>query len=120
MQENALVQEIARILYDKKGLDIVALNVGHLTVICDYMIIASGRNVNQVRALADEVDDRMAQEGVALRRSEGAAEGRWVVMDYGHILVHIFHHEEREYYKLDRLWDDGTNRMTLPFEQEKI
>lgn len=117
MQDNALVQEIAQVLYDKKGQDIVALNVAHLTVITDYMVIASGRNANLVKAMADEVDERMAQEGLLLRRSEGQAEGRWIVMDYGHILVHLFHQEERAYYNLERLWEDGNNRLPLPFNQ---
>lgn len=117
MQDNALVQEIARALYERKAQDIVVLNVGHLTVITDYMVIASGRNANQVKALADEVDERMAKEGLALRRMEGQGEGRWIVMDYGQILVQLFHQEERAYYNLERLWEDGTNRLVLPFDQ---
>ena len=118
MQEQAVVQEIAKVLYDKKGSDIVALKVGHMTVICDYMVIASGRNANQVKAMADDVEDRMAELGIPLRRSEGAADGRWIIMDYGDVMVHVFHREEREYYRLDRLWGDGTNRIELPFQEE--
>lgn len=117
MQPNELVQKIASLLWDHKALDIVALDVRGLTVLCDYMVIASGRNVNQVKGLYDDVDDMMAKEGVQLRRSEGSAEGRWVVLDYSTILVHIFHQEERAFYNLERLWDDGTNRLTLPFDQ---
>ena len=117
MQENELVQKIASVLWDRKALDIVALDVRELTVLCDYMIIASGRNANQVKALYDDVDEAMAKEGVTLRRSEGSAEGRWVVLDYSTILVHIFHQEERAFYNLERLWDDGTNRLVLPFDQ---
>ena len=55
--------------------------------------------------------------GVPLRRSEGTREGRWVVLDYGHILIHLFHRDERAYYHLDRLWNDGTNQLELPFDQ---
>ena len=117
MQGNELVQKIASVLWDRKALDIVALDVRDLTVLCDYMIIASGRNANQVKGLYDDVDDAMAKEGVQLRRSEGSAEGRWVVLDYSTILVHIFHQEERSFYNLERLWDDGTNRIPLPFDQ---
>lgn len=117
MQDNALAQEIAQVLYDKKARDIIALNVSGLTVICDWMVIASGRNANQVKAMADEVDDRMAQRGLTLRRMEGQNEGRWIVMDYGFILVHLFHQEERAYYNLERLWEDGGNRLPLPFDQ---
>ena len=117
MDGNELVQKIASVLWEGKALDIVALDVRELTVLCDYMIIASGRNANQVKGLYDDVDDAMAKEGVQLRRSEGSAEGRWVVLDYSTILVHIFHQEERAFYNLERLWDDGTNRLVLPFDQ---
>ena len=79
------------------------------------MVIASGRTALQVKALATEVDDRMAEEGVSLRRKEGQNEGRWVVLDYNDVLVHIFHQEERDYYRLERLWEDGDNRLALPF-----
>ena len=117
MQDNALVQEISQVIYDKKGRDIIALDVQGLTVICDYMIIATGRSASQVKALADEVDDRMAQRGISPRRTEGQNEGRWIVMDYGFIMVHLFHQEERAYYNLERLWEDGSNRLVLPFDQ---
>ena len=59
----------------------------------------------------------MAEAGWILRRSEGGTEGRWIVMDYGSILVHIFNQEERSYYNLERLWEDGSNRLSLPFDQ---
>ena len=111
--EMSLVKQIAKLLDDKKAGDIIALNVGHLTVITDYMVIASGRSVLQTRSLADDLDDRMAELGVPLRTREGYQEGRWIVMDYGTVLVHIFHPEAREYYHLERLWADGTNAIDL-------
>ncbi|MBQ6383763.1 MAG: ribosome silencing factor [Clostridia bacterium] len=117
MQDQQLVLRLAQALYDRKAYDIVVLKVSHLTVLCDYMVIASGRNVNQVNALADTVDEVMAGSDVPLRRSEGIQEGRWAVLDYGHILVHLFHRDERLYYGLDRLWNDGTNALELPFDQ---
>ena len=119
MQDNAFVQDIAKVLYDHKGLDIVALDVSKLTVITEYMVIVSGRTASQVKALADDVDEKMAIAGLALRRIEGQSEGRWIVMDYGHILVQIFHQEERAFYNLERLWDDGTNKLVLPFNQDE-
>ena len=117
MQDQEYVLKIANALFEKKAMDIVVLKVSHLTVLCDYMVIASGRTANQVTALADAVDDLMADEGLRLRRSEGQHEGRWAVLDYGHILVHLFHREERAYYGLERLWNDGTNQLDLPFDQ---
>ena len=95
MQDQDLVLKIAQTLYDHKAGEITALKVGHLTVLCDYMIIASGRTAAQVSSLAEDLDEMMAREGIPLRRSEGAREGRWVVLDYGHILVHLCFHLER-------------------------
>lgn len=117
MQDQELIIRLSQLLYDRKASDITALHVGHLTVLCDDMIIASGRTVSQVSALTDAVDEFMSGEGIALRRSEGIREGRWVVLDYGHIMVHLFHRDERAYYDLDRLWKDGTNEVQLPFDQ---
>ena len=117
MQDQETILRIARLLYDRKAQDIVVLNVSHLTVLCDYMVIASGRTDNQVSALADAVDDLAARDGLALRRSEGRREGRWVILDYGHIIVHLFHRDERAFYGLERLWNDGTNTLNLPFDQ---
>ncbi|MBR2824224.1 MAG: ribosome silencing factor [Clostridia bacterium] len=117
MQDQEIVLKLAQTLYDRKAGDIVALRVGHLTVLCDYMVIASGRTVSQVEALAQEVDEMMAKAGVPLRRSEGAREGRWVVLDYGFIMVHLFHRDDRAFYHLERLWSDGTNQLDLPFDQ---
>ena len=112
-EEPILVKQIAKVLDDKKALDIIALNVGHLTVITDYMVIASGRSVLQTRSLADDLDDKMTELGIPLRTREGYQEGRWIVMDYGTVLVHIFHPEAREHYHLERLWADGTNAIDL-------
>ena len=112
-EEPILVKQIAKTLDDKKAVDIIALAVSHLTVITDYMVIASGRSVLQTRSLADDLDDKMAELGIPLRTREGYQEGRWIVMDYGTVLVHIFHPESREYYHLERLWADGTNTIDL-------
>ena len=119
MDQASLALRIAKILYDKKAQDITVLHVGHLTVITYYMVIATGRSALQVKALADDVDDALAMEGVALRAKEGALEGRWIVLDYGAVLVHIFHPEDRQFYHLERLWEDGSNRLALPFAEDE-
>ena len=113
---NELVLKIAEILYEKKAKDIVALNVKDLTVITDCMLIATGRSTIQVRTLADEVEERLTEIGIEPNRKEGQQEGRWVVLDYGEVLVHIFHQEEREFYRLDKLWELDNNRIALPFD----
>lgn len=117
MQDQELSLRLAQLLFDRKAQDIVVLNVTHLTVLCDNMVIASGRNPNQVSSLADAVDELMSREAQVLRRSEGRREGRWVVLDYGHMIIHLFHRDERAFYGLDRLWNDGSNALDLPFDQ---
>ena len=117
MEQEMLVKAIAKVLDDKKALDIRALRVGHLTVITDYMLIASGRNILQTKALAEDVEDKMAELGVPLRSREGNQEGRWIVLDYGTVLVHIFHPEAREYYHLEKLWSDGGNEVDLGLDE---
>lgn len=117
MQDQETVIQLASFLYEKKAQDIVVLNVSALTVLCDWLIIANGRTATQVSSLTDFTDEFMANHGFDLRRSEGSREGRWAVLDYGNIMVHLFHREERAYYGLDRLWNDGTNMLDLPFDQ---
>ena len=117
MEQEMLVKAIAKVLDDKKALDIRALRVGHLTVITDYMLIASGRNILQTKALAEDVEDKMAELGVPLRSREGNQEGRWIVLDYGTVLVHIFYPEAREYYHLEKLWSDGGNEVDLGLDE---
>ena len=114
---NELISKIATILYEKKAQNIVALDVSALTVITDCMLIASGRSAVQVKTLADEVEDRLAELGIEPARKEGHQDGRWIVLDYGTVLVHLFHTEEREFYRLDKLWEDTNNRIELPFDE---
>ena len=80
-QDRATVLELAKKLYDRKALDIVALDITKLTPLADYMLIVSGRNANQVKAIADDADDAMAQMGFEPRRKDGQSEGRWIVID---------------------------------------
>lgn len=114
MKELAI--KIAEILYEKKAHNIVALDVTDLTVITEVMVIATGRSTIQVRTLADEVEERLTEMGYEPLRKEGQQEGRWIVLDYGSVLVHVFHNEEREFYRLDKLWQMDNNRIALPFE----
>ena len=99
------VEALCAALYDKKAQDIVAIHVGDRTIIADWFVICSGRATPQVKALCDELEEKAAQAGLTLRRREGYDAGRWIVLDYADILVHIFHPEERRYYNIERLWD---------------
>ena len=102
-----LAMDIANILKNKKAVDVVVLDISHLTVITDYFIIASGRSETQVKALYNEVEEKMAEKGLVPKHKDGYQGGRWVVLDYGDAIAHIFHHEERGFYSLERLWADG-------------
>jgi len=100
------VDGICEILYNKKANDIVAIHVADKTIVADWFVICSGRAVSQVKALADEVEEKAEGLGLTLRRSEGYREGKWIVLDYADVLVHIFYPEERKYYNMERLWDE--------------
>lgn len=105
----------AKILMDKKAEDMLVLDIEHLTVIANYMVVCSGRSTIAVKALADELEEKLADQPPI--RREGYAEGRWIVLDYGSVLVHIFHEQEREYYHMERLWMDGSNAVLLPEDE---
>ena len=113
MDRRELLLKMAKILDEKGALNITLLDVEHLTSITDFFLIASGRNVQSVRTLAEDLEDKLAEEGILPRRREGMHESRWIVLDYAEVIVHIFHPEEREYYNIERLWQDGTNE--IPF-----
>lgn len=108
---------ICEILYNKKASDILAIHVADKTIIADWFVICSGRAVQQVKALADELDEKAPALGLSLRRSEGYSEGKWIVFDYADILVHIFYPEERKYYNMERLWDE--NDSAIRYSQQK-
>ena len=110
------ILQLCKILYDKKALDIRAIEVTDKTIIADWFIVCSGRGVPQVKALSDELEGKAAEMGLIPRRKEGYQEGRWIVLDFGDLLVHLFHPEERTYYNLERLWDDGQNVITYTEE----
>ncbi len=110
------VLEIAKQLLMKKAEDVRVINVSDLTIIADYFVIASGRSDVHVKSLCDEVQKYMFEAGASQLRLEGYREGRWIVVDYGDILIHIFHRNEREFYGLERLWTDGTNSLQITDE----
>lgn len=90
----------------KQAEDLVALNVSGPLPLTDIFLLASGRNERNVLAIAAEVEDKLNEAGVKTLRREGRAEGRWVLLDFGDLVVHVFHEEDRMYYSLERLWKD--------------
>lgn len=91
---------------DKLATDIVAFDVSEQLIITDTMMLCTGNNDRQVRAIVDEIEDRLRETGAKALHREGERDGRWVLIDYGDLIVHVMHTEEREYYALERLWGD--------------
>ncbi len=104
-------REMAKIacaaLSDKKGEDIKVIDITGISVLADYFIIANGNSDTQVNALVDSVEEQLHRAGYSLRQCEGQGIGRWVLMDYGDIIVHVFDKENRLFYDLERIWKDG-------------
>ena len=104
--------ELARLaigaLEDKKAEDVRVIDIGGVSVLADYFIIASGNNRAQVQAMADEVEQRMGRAGAVPRQIEGYQAGNWVLMDFGDVIIHIFDAQNRLFYDLERIWKDGT------------
>lgn len=102
--------DICRFLSDKKAYGIEYIDVESKTSLCDYFVICSGRSSTQVKSMAENLEEKMEKEfGIVPRRREGVREGRWAVLDYEDVIVHIFNDEERDFYRLERLWEDGKN-----------
>lgn len=106
-QEERLARLIAEACLEEKAQDVVVLNVHNLTVIADYFVIATGRNTIQVQAIADNVQEKLADQDIAPIRKEGFQQGVWSVLDYSSVILHIFRQEERDYYQLENLWADA-------------
>ena len=110
VQSKQLVEVVCKALADKRGKDIVSLYVREKTDLCDYFLIASGSNAPQIRAMGERVEEFVEKElGLVPTRTEGVRDGRWAVIDYGDVIVHIFNDETRLFYHLERLWADGGN-----------
>jgi len=114
MQQTELLQALAAILDSKKAQDITAIHTTEQTILSDYFLICTGTSTTHVKALADELEFEMKnQHGVPPRGVEGRATG-WILLDYNTVLVHIFLKEQREYYNLERLWEDSEREEVLP------
>ncbi|MCU9613947.1 ribosome silencing factor [Caldibacillus lycopersici] len=92
---------------DKKAENILVLNMQGISLIADYFVICHGNSDKQVQAIANEIKDKVNEKGYNIKRLEGFDEARWVLVDLGDVVVHVFHREERGYYNLERLWGDA-------------
>lgn len=94
-------------LDDKMAMDITILDIHEVSVISDYFIIASGGNPNQLKAMADAVEEALYKTGFRLSHSEGFKTKTWILLDFGDIVVHLFNKEDREFYNIERIWGDA-------------
>ncbi len=101
-----LVHVAAEAAIDKLAQQVIAFDVSEQLAITDAFVLASATNERQVKAIVDEVEDKLREVGAKPIRREGHREGRWVLLDYGEIVVHVQHEEERAFYALERLWRD--------------
>lgn len=106
--ENArrLLQIAAAAADEKGGEDLIALDISEPLPLVDIFLLVTGRNERNVIAISNEIEDKMIEAGVKTIRREGRTEGRWILLDFGDLVVHVFHEEERMYYGLERLWKD--------------
>ena len=106
---NETVKTICELLAAKQALDIKIVDIIGVSDIADYFIICSGRSAPQVKAIFDHLEEQLEKQGKFAIRKEGHTEGRWIAVDYGEVIVHIFHKDTREIYALDTLWNNGSN-----------
>ncbi|MFS0655235.1 ribosome silencing factor [Bacillus sp. 179-C3.3 HS] len=97
---------------DKRAEDIIALNMQGISLVADYFLICHGNSDKQVQAIAREVKQLAEENGIDVKKLEGFDEARWVLIDLGDVIAHVFHKEERGYYNLEKLWGDAP-RETL-------
>ncbi len=98
------VDIIVKAADDKLGQDIKVLDIDQRAGICDYFVIVTGRNINHTQAIADQIEEKMKDEGFTTKTVEGYREGQWILLDFGDTIVHIFTADQREFYNLEGLW----------------
>ena len=104
-----LVDKICNSALDKKAENVVVMDVGDMTVVADNFIICSGTSKAQVKAICDNIEEQLAKEDIKPFRIDGYNEARWIILDYAEVLVHVFYDEDRLFYNLERLWNNGAN-----------
>ncbi len=122
MEAFDILKIAANALNEKKAKELNAVKIGDLTVLSDYFLMCTATSSTHVRALCDEVEDKLEQAGIRPHHIEGRSTG-WIVLDYGSVIVHIFSHTEREFYGLDKMWSDAENvdlsKILTNVEEEK-
>lgn len=107
MNNHELLKIAVKAADDKRAEDILALNMQGISLIADYFIICHGNSDKQVQAIAREMKEKAQENGYEVKRMEGFDEARWILIDLGDVVAHVFHRDERSYYNLERLWGDA-------------
>lgn len=107
MDTQELLKIAVKAADDKRAEDILALNMKGISLIADYFIICHGNSDKQVQAIAREMKEKAQELGYDVKRMEGFDEARWILIDLGDVVAHVFHRDERSYYNLERLWGDA-------------
>lgn len=107
MNEQELVTIVAKAADDKRAEDIIILNMNGISLMADYFMICHGNSDKQVQAIAREIKEKAEENDIKIKRIEGFDEARWILVDLGDVIAHVFHKEERQYYNLERLWGDA-------------
>ncbi|MEI3613317.1 ribosome silencing factor [Pseudogracilibacillus sp. SO30301A] len=107
MNVKQILQTVIEACEDRKAENCIALNMENLTPVADYFVICHGNNERQVQAIAHFIKESLEEKGLHVKRIEGFEHARWILIDVGDIICHIFHRDERAYYNLERLWGDA-------------
>jgi ribosome-associated protein len=118
LNSTELSHQISEIIFTKKGYDVILIDLRKLVTFTDYFVVCSADSDTQVKAIADQVDKALSEEGIKCWHREGLKALNWVLMDYVDVVVHIFKKEAREFYNLEKLWGDApTEKMIDPAEK---
>ena len=121
MNSTELANKIAEIIFTKKGFDVIVIDLKKLVTFTDYFVVCSADSDVQVKAIADEVDKVLSEQGIKCWHREGLKALTWVLLDYVDVVVHIFKKEAREFYNLEKLWGDApSEKMTDPAEKKAV
>ena len=104
---------LVELLLAKKATDVTVINVSNQTVVTEYFIIATGKSTSQVKALTEHLEEKGEEKGLFTFRKDGVREARWVVLDYGSVIVHIFNDATRDFYALEKLWGNADNTVVV-------
>ncbi|MFC4320852.1 ribosome silencing factor [Litchfieldia salsa] len=113
MDEKTILTTAVKAADDKRAENIIALNMKGISLVADYFLICHGSNEKQVQAIAREIKDKAEELGINVKRLEGFDEARWILIDMGYVVAHVFHKDERLYYNLERLWGDAPSEDIL-------